>query len=453
MVLSLLALSPGHAALSFPRPRNALDGALDPWSNWSYPCDATHRGDACAITFCENGKKCAGSCPIQDAKGGLNASNGQSCYWFSNGCTVGCERCDGTSNHVGHGNQTFVYRGRFPRNSAQFCAILCNSAQSSDGISTSGMSPQEVTRRNLTIEPWAPAPGDMVLNATTAASVEIKPNCAAPHPVYPRLCDPRARTANTQAECGGKDDLYFFSPWRAPGAAPVIDSCGVAGGRHPGQGIGGAGASFENTSVARQGDRGSALPPMAPQATWRAGALAEVGWTVMANHGGGYAYRLAPAGGPLTEETFGRTPLDFEGRSALRWDGDASTQLEFDTAARGWEVREGTVPAGSAWRKNPIPSGLWAREGPQFAPVCDESDECKAMMSQGNWASGFGSAGTCKCSGFSNGGPLLPNLEVVDRVRIPAGLAPGRWVLQWRWDCEESDQVWMSCADVEIASG
>ena len=91
----------------------------------------------------------------------------------------------------------------------------------------------------------------------------------------------------------------------------VIDSCGVAGGRHPGQGIGGAGASFENTSVARQGDRGSALPPMAPQATWRAGALAEVGWTVMANHGGGYAYRLAPAGGPLTEETFGRTPLDF----------------------------------------------------------------------------------------------------------------------------------------------
>ena len=33
-------------------------------------------------------------------------------------------------------------------------------------------------------------------------------------------------------------------------------------------------------------------------------------------------------------------------------------------------------------------------------------------------ASGFGSAGTCKCSGFSNGGPLLPNLEVVDRVRI-----------------------------------
>ena len=38
--------------------------------------------------------------------------------------------------------------------------------------------------------------------------------------------------------------------------------------------------------------------------------------------------------------------------------------------------------------------------------------------------------GVCKCSGFSNGGPLLPNLEVVDKVHIPATLAPGRYVLQ-----------------------
>ena len=42
----------------------------------------------------------------------------------------------------------------------------------------------------------------------------------------------------------------------------------------------------------------------------------------------------------------------------------------------------------------------------------------------------------CRCSGHSNGGPLLPNLEMVDRVRIPATLRPGPYVLQWRWDCE-----------------
>ena len=70
----------------------------------------------------------------------------------------------------------------------------------------------------------------------------------------------------------------------------------------------------------------------------------------------------APADGPLTEEAFRRTPLDFEGNSILRWGGDA-TQLEFTVTEKGWEMREGTTPAGSMWRKNPIPSGLWEREG------------------------------------------------------------------------------------------
>jgi hypothetical protein len=92
------------------------------------------------------------------------------------------------------------------------------------------------------------------------------------------------------------------------------------------------------------------------------------------------------------------------------------------------------------WRKNPIPSGLWQREGPTFEPVCKESLECITCHSQMDAGKSCG-YGVCKCSGFSNGGSLLPNLEVVDSLMIPAGLAPGAYVLQWRWDCEESDQV------------
>ena len=219
-------------------------------------------------------------------------------------------------------------------------------------------------------------------------------------------------------------------------------------------------------------------------------------------------YRLAPATGPLTEEIFRKTPLAFVGNASLRWDSDETTDLDYDPAARGWETWFGTTPAGSAWRKNPIPSGLWQREGPTFAPVCEESAECIHAYSVA-----FGAAlhdpsiaGRCKCSGYSNGGPLLPNLEIVDRVRVPE-VAPGRYVLQWRtfaarmickrfaatprlrrvfhgdgskrdaaaatrifrgdeaaldveiwrpahaptgWDCEESDQVWASCADIAI---
>ena len=98
----------------------------------------------------------------------------------------------------------------------------------------------------------------------------------------------------------------------------MIDSCGSAGGRFPGQPTGGAGAQFQNSSLAKEGDRGSKLPAMPAQAVWKAGASYEVGWTVAANHGGGYAYRLAPADEPLVEATFQKMALDFVGNSILR---------------------------------------------------------------------------------------------------------------------------------------
>jgi hypothetical protein len=38
------------------------------------------------------------------------------------------------------------------------------------------------------------------------------------------------------------------------------------------------------------------------------------------------------------------------------------------------------------------------------------------------------------------------------RAQIPEGLAAGQYVLGWRWDCEESNQIWQSCSDVTIAA-
>jgi hypothetical protein len=228
----LLAPADAHGALSFPRPRSAIDGQLPAWQRWRYPCDATHKGKDCDLTFCENGKDCQGSCPISahsGVVGDLNASNGQACYWFSNGCTIGCDRCDGTQNHVGHGLQRFLYKG---------------------------MSLGTMHRNNVSIDrPFWPEPGDMVLNTTTAKTLNVSSNCAH-RTTNATICDPALRTANSQAECGSPEDFYYFSPWRAPGSAPVIDACGSAGGRWPGQGTGGAGAQYENTSLARQGDAG-----------------------------------------------------------------------------------------------------------------------------------------------------------------------------------------------------
>ena len=69
-------------------------------------------------------------------------------------------------------------------------------------------------------------------------------------------------------------------PREAPVTRTVRGDCGIAGGRHPKQGPGGAGAIFQNSSVAAEGDFGSQLPPMPPQAVWAAGSNQEVGWTV-----------------------------------------------------------------------------------------------------------------------------------------------------------------------------
>lgn len=428
VLAALPSLATSHGAMTFPTPRNALDGNLAPWTNWSYPCDATHTGGMCAITFCEGGKNCQGSCTKSAHTGvvdELTARNGQACYYFSNGCTVGCDACDGTVNHVGHGGQQFLYKG---------------------------MNQNQLKQKKVLMpDPFNPPAGDMVLDPASLAQLNIVPGCKpeAGNGKKATVCASSLRTANTRAECGSKYDYYFYSPWRAPGAAPVIDSCGSAGGRYPGQSTGGAGAQYQNTSLAKEGDAGSKLPEMPAQATWKAGASYEVGWTVAANHGGGYAYRMAPTDGPLTEATFGKMALDFDGNSALRWGGDKATQLEFNPTEKGWETDKGTTPAGSMWRKNPIPSGLWQREGPTFEPVCEESAACIAGYSR--WPA-LAPMGSCKCSGYSNGGPLLPNLEVIDMVKIPVGTKPGKYVLQWRWDCEESDQIWASCSDVTITA-
>jgi hypothetical protein len=49
--------------------------------------------------------------------------------------------------------------------------------------------------------------------------------CKTPNGKKPTICKSSLRTVNTQAECGSPDDIYYWTPWRAPGAAPVIDSC------------------------------------------------------------------------------------------------------------------------------------------------------------------------------------------------------------------------------------
>jgi len=158
---------------------------------------------------------------------------------------------------------------------------------------------------------------------------------------------------------------------------------------------------------------------------WKAGSVVEVAWTLQANHGGGYSYRLCPLGENLTEDCFKKTPLDFVGQSALRWGGVDGEKLTFDAVY----VTEGTSPEGSMWAKNPVPrawrdaQGKWGKgsnqfqTGEGFQPVCQDN----GIDKQGNGRS---------CT--SEWGPY--NMEIVDKVQIPANLATGSYVLGWRLD-------------------
>ena len=79
---------------------------------------------------------------------------------------------------------------------------------------------------------------------------------------HPLLCchEPDELCADDPA-CIQAKDSFKYHPWRAPGFAPVVDVCGMAGGGpHPGTGAG----VFTATPWAKQGDLGSKVSPFPP---------------------------------------------------------------------------------------------------------------------------------------------------------------------------------------------
>merc|ERR1719336_1816340 len=67
---------------------------------------------------------------------------------------------------------------------------------------------------------------------------------------------------------------------------------------------------------------------------------------------------------------------------------------------------------------------------PSFPPLCDET----------------GKPGRCSGNQPGPDGPV----SVLDELQVPF-VEPGKYVLQWRWDCEATAQVWTNCADITIS--
>lgn len=281
------------------------------------------------------------------------------------------------------------------------------------------------------------------------------PDCpGSEQPVEPSLPD-KFRTWNI-GNPSHKGDWTKYHPWRAPGRAPVVDPCGMAGGYTKPTGAGG-----QTPVGSHQFARGSELPKLDNVKTeWLAGDVVEVGWMVGANHGGGYIYSLCPASEELTEECFQANTLPFVGEHHTIRYMDTHEQLIIPAT----DVSEGTFPAFSTWRRNPIP-----------ACNCDKGFGCGMNSTKEDGAGlSYADEGSPIPKGFScptgtqfpvpfdygygqqlwNNTPTGPERDmwsIVDRVRISS--IPGEYVLRWRWDAEQNPQVWTHCADVTVVSG
>lgn len=387
-----------------PVPRNAMDAELPEFEGGKSPT-----AQACT---CNNGNGGAKG-PVEGCDMGLRGGfdgkgDGQSCYWWSQGCSIGCEEC--ATVHLG----TEPLEGNPPQaGKLGFRKRYCNSTLKS---------------------------------------------------TLPR----HAWTLNMDAEEFAAEDSYQFNPWRAPGHAPVVDPCGQAGGKMAYQHIGGD-SDYFNTTNGGMGMLGSRLPPIpvSKRTKWKAGTYVEVQWGVRYNHGGGYSYRLCPANETLTEECFQRTPLEFDRtKQVLKWNNGT---LQYPMGDKAIFVDGNvTYPRGSTWARNPIPRIWDSKVGLHNPSACPGPSTrahplpgCMAFPAPCPWdtynKSGLlpceqedGLLGRCDGNGMSQCGSDWVVGVISDHVLIPKDLPAGEYVLGWRWDCEETAQIWQNCADVSI---
>jgi len=236
-------------------------------------------------------------------------------------------------------------------------------------------------------------------------------------------------------------DVFAKNPWRAPGTAPINSPCGVDGGNPDGCPPGNpdpyacAGGGWGHGKDARE------LPGNTKPTEWTVGAVEELVWGLHANHAGGYQYRLCPkpaSSWDLTEECFQKMPLTLLGDTQwIQWHSDPATRKEIPAR----RTRNGTTPMGSQWTANPL-------------PTCDNIFDfsCAAHEFQPPVPGAYGFWGIYNAGVPQFGMGRMHNISIVDKFQVPSDLSPGDYVLQFRWDCEQTSQVWFGCADVQISA-
>lgn len=392
----------GHGAMVFPAPRSAHNQSLDEHNRCGASDPYSKTG---ASTGLGDGEYCGVGCL------------GEACLYYQIGCYAGCPTC------------------------------------------------------SLEGKDLYPTPTDL---EKADHCKPIEPTLGGGDPAHER----QLRTHNVDG-LSKRGDWTRVNPWRAPGTAgwnnPNFQPCGINSGSK---------ASFPNpptsrdTSVPKAGP-GTALKSYGSSAVWKRGSTVEAAWAIYANHAGGYSYRLCKVsedGSAATEECFQRTPLAFVGNTTeIRYTDSAKPSVTIPAVT----TSVGTHPKGSMWRKNPVPmcncdlgydcfnfdgkdedvdmveskggkdgkdmfqaySETHFRPG-QTSHICPTGVQFPTAVDDALGAAPFMPGGKMTSSAF--------DYMMVDKLHVSASLPAGEYILSWRWDCEETPQVWNSCADVTV---
>ncbi len=281
------------------------------------------------------------------------------------------------------------------------------------------------------------------------------------------------RYGETWGDCGN-------SPWCSPGSSPVFSPCGRAGGGP----IEDGGAGGTPPPGFKQNFDGINLPEHPTKTVWKAGDVVEAQWSLIANHGGGYQYRLCPRNSAQTEECFQQTPMEFFGDKQYIQYCANDEQLHVRNDNPGYfpacenksrqevpahKVTTGTTPKGSTWMRNPIPACIttnpWHPGGGSVNcgqhDGTDQGDFMFPPVGQDYARSGkrLGGYGGATCDWPDQQGnhcwdhyeKALFRFNIVDKLVVPR-VPPGDYVLSFRWDCEMGPQIWTLCSDVTITA-
>eukprot|EP00521_Asterionellopsis_glacialis_P012969 CAMPEP_0195293008 /NCGR_PEP_ID=MMETSP0707-20130614/11408_1 /TAXON_ID=33640 /ORGANISM="Asterionellopsis glacialis, Strain CCMP134" /LENGTH=477 /DNA_ID=CAMNT_0040353615 /DNA_START=69 /DNA_END=1502 /DNA_ORIENTATION=+ len=368
-------------------------------------------------------------------------------------------------------------------------------------------------------------------------------------PAEPTILDSEQLTWNANGN-SPRSEWNKYMPWRSPGSAVPLDSCGIASGFLPN-----ASEQYPHKftdETIQQGTKGTDLP-QGTVTEWEVGSVVEASYYLTVNHGGGYQYRVCPTNddSPLNEECFEANPLQFASSEHIVKLGSSK---EFTIPAM--DVTEGVRPQGSTWRRLPIPAcncdlgsgcstsstddsyqsyeqgtpygkcttglqfeadhitnGLWPEgygyyvatlggdDGSGNSTPCQQhqdSTTCATDTTNGcKWyvekevcyetrvtsskeekcAVHNGDEATCVitegCLYYGNGKNVCysetsnnrrrtketystntknerQEWHIVDQLIAPS--TPGTYVLQWRWDNEQTPQIWTTCADILVKS-